>query len=102
SKLPFIKSDTAQTEYLFTIKCKEKVENHIRVLLIQHLGNDDKLMMRSLSSSDNGDPNNAIITAEITSISPQDLLMEKIAGRLTIEHDVMKVKWEITGTQTDV
>ena len=102
SKLPYIKSDTAQTEYLFTIKCKEIVENHIRVLLIQHLGNDDKLLMRSLTSSDNGDPHNAIITAEITSISPQDLLMEKVASRLTIERDVMKVKWEVVGAQTDV
>lgn len=102
SKLPYIKSDTAQTEYLFTIKCKEIVENHIRILLIQHLGNDDKLLMRSLTSSDNGDPNNAIITAEITSISPQDLLMEKVASRLTIERDVMKVKWEVVGAQTDV
>ncbi|WP_301922870.1 MgtC/SapB family protein [Ferruginibacter sp.] len=102
SKLPYIKSDIAQTEYLFTIKCKEIVENHIRILLIQHLGNDDKLLMRSLTSSDNGDPNNAIITAEITSISPQDLLMEKVASRLTIERDVMKVKWEVVGAQTDV
>lgn len=102
SKLPYIKSDTAQTEYLFTIKCKEIVENHIRILLIQHLGNDDKLLMRSLTSSDNGDANNAIITAEITSISPQDLLMEKVASRLTIERDVMKVKWEVVGAQTDV
>ncbi len=102
SKLPFIKSDTVQTEYLFTILCKEKIENYIRVLLIQHVANDDKLLMRSLTSSDNGDPNYAIITVEITAISPQDLLMEKVAGRLTKEQDVMKVKWEIVGAQNDI
>ncbi|SFQ45658.1 putative Mg2+ transporter-C (MgtC) family protein [Pseudarcicella hirudinis] len=102
SKLPFTKSDAAQTEYLFTIKCKEKVENHIRVLLMQHLGNDDRLLMRSLTSIENGDPCNTIITAEITTSSPQDNLIEKVASRLTIEHDVMKVKWEVVGLQTDV
>lgn len=102
SRLPFVKSATAQTEYLFTIKCKEKVENHIRVLLMQYLNNDDKLLLRSLSSSDNGDPNNAIITAEIKSASPQDNSMEKIASRITIEHEVTKVSWEVVGQQTDI
>lgn len=102
SRLPYIKSETAQTEYLFTIKCKEKVENHLRVLLMQYLNDDDKLLLRSLSSSDNGDPNNAIITAEIKSASPQDNLMERIASRLTIEHHVMKVSWEVVGQQTDI
>ena len=102
SRLPFIKPEAAQTEYLFTIKCKEKVENHIRVLLMQYLNNDERLLLRSLGSSDNGDPSNAIITAEITSASSQDYLMEKIASRLTIEQDVMKVSWEVVGQQTDL
>lgn len=102
SKLPFVKSETAQTDYVFTCKCKEQVENHIRVLLMQYMNNDDRLLLRSMSSSDNGDPSMTIITAEIRSVSPQDALMEKIAGRLTIEKDVVKVSWELVGEQTDI
>lgn len=65
SSLPFVKTASSQTDYLFTVKCKAQVENHIRVLLMQYLGNDNNLLLRSLTSTDNGDPNNAIITAEI-------------------------------------
>jgi putative Mg2+ transporter-C (MgtC) family protein len=102
SRLPIDKDTAAQTEYLFTIKCRERSENHIRVLLMQHLGNDDNLLLRSLTSSDNGNPSVAVITAEITAIIPQDSVMEKTAGRLTIERDVIQVKWEVAGVQTDI
>lgn len=102
SKIPFIKSEAAQTEYLFTVKCRERVENHIRVLIMQHLASDNNLLLRSLASSENGDPSNSIITAEIRSVSPQDALMERFAGRLTIEQDVLKVSWEVVGQHSDV
>lgn len=102
SRLPFLKSETAQTEYLFTVKCKQAIENHIRILMMQFLEKEDKLLLRSLTSSDNGDPSLAVITAEIKSVSPLDQLMEKMAGKLTIEQDVIKVSWEIIGQQTDV
>ena len=102
SKLPFVKSAAAQTDYLLVVKCKQEVENHIRVLMMQYVGNDEKLLLRSLTSSDNGDVTVAIITAEISSASPQDNLMEKIAGRMNIEHNVIKVSWEIVGHQTDI
>ncbi|WP_316751168.1 MgtC/SapB family protein [Pedobacter gandavensis] len=98
----FPKSESAQTEYLISIKCKELVENHIRVLLLQHLGNHEKLMLRALTSSDNGDPANAIITAELLAVGNQDELMEKMVSRLTIEAEVMRVSWELTGQQSEL
>lgn len=100
SHLPATKS--AQTEYLFTIKCKTEVENFIHELQMQQLGNDNRLLLKSLSSDDNDDPSNAIITAEIKTVSQQDNLMEKVASRLTIEEKVIKVSWEIIGTQADL
>lgn len=102
SRLPVIKSDLTQTEYLITIKCRENVENHIRVLLMQYLSNDDRLLLRSLSSNDNGDPAFTIITAEIRSVSPQESLLEKFASRITVEKEVSKVSWEVIGQQADV
>jgi putative Mg2+ transporter-C (MgtC) family protein len=98
----FQKYESAETEYLIVIKCKEEVENHIRVLLLQNIGNDNKLMLRALTSSDNGDPTNAIITAEIISAGNQNDLMEKMVSRLTIERAVMKASWELTGQQSEL
>jgi len=98
----FHKNESVQTEYLIAIKCKETIENHIRILLLQNLGNNDKLMLRALTSSDNGDPANAIITAEILAAGNQDDLMEKMVSRLTIEKEVMRVSWELTGQQSEI
>ncbi|MBN9298029.1 MAG: MgtC/SapB family protein [Filimonas sp.] len=102
SKQSFLHMPQEQTDYQLTIKCKQEVENHLRVLMIQYVGNDNSLLLRSLSSSDNGNPSLAIITAEIRSESLQDNLMERIAGRFTIEQHVVKVSWMVAGQQTDI
>lgn len=93
----FHKSESEDTEYLISIQCRESVENHIRVLLLQNLGNHDKLMLRALTSTDDGNPANALITAEIIAAGNKDDLMEKMVSRLTIESDVTRVSWELTG-----
>lgn len=102
NKLSFHTSTSVQTDYLFTIKCKPEVENHIRILLMQMLGNDEKLLMKSLSSDDADDLSSVIITTVITTLAAQDSLIEKAASRLTIEDKVVKVSWEIIGTQSDL
>nr|WP_314498546.1 MgtC/SapB family protein [uncultured Chryseobacterium sp.] len=102
NQLQSIKSFNIPTDYLFTIKCKTEVENHIRVMLIQSLGNENSLLLKSLTSHDNHDPSVAIITAEVKAMTSQDSLMEKMASRLNIEEKVIKVSWEIMGTQTDL
>lgn len=99
----FKSSANLQTEYLFKIKCKTEVENRLRVLLMQYLGTNENVLLKSLASDDFDDePQYALISAEIVAISQQDSLMEKIASRLTIEEEVLKVSWEILGTQNDV
>ncbi|TRX38160.1 MgtC/SapB family protein [Flavobacterium sp. ZT3R18] len=102
NQLQPIKSTNAATDYLITINCKTEVENHLRVMLMQNLGLHDTLLLKSLTSDDNEDPSIAIITAEIKAVSAQDNLIEKMASRLTIEEKVIKVSWEIIGTQTDL
>jgi putative Mg2+ transporter-C (MgtC) family protein len=102
NRLQSIKSLHTPTDYLFTIKCKAEVENHLRVMLMQSLGNEETILLKSLTSDDGDNPSIAIITAEIKAITPQDSLMEKVASRLTIEEKVIKVSWEIMGTQTEL
>ena len=103
SKITFFeKSETVQSEYLINIQCREKIENHLRILLMQYLGNDDKLMLRALTSSEAENPSVALIVAEIITVGKQDYLIEKMVSRLTIEQDVLKVSWEVIGHQTEL
>jgi putative Mg2+ transporter-C (MgtC) family protein len=87
---------------VLTIKSKQESENHVRILLIQHTNDDDKLILRSLKSTDNGDPFTVIITAEIFAIGNQDQKMERIAGRLTLEPGIAEVSWKVTGEENDL
>nr|WP_068892814.1 MgtC/SapB family protein [Pedobacter panaciterrae] len=101
SRLP-LKSQKIPVPYILIIKCRQDVENHIRVLLLQFTSNDDKLLLRSLKSTDDGDPSKAVITAEIFANNNEDVLMEKIAGRLTIEQQVSELSWNKAGDENDL
>ncbi|WP_306349773.1 MgtC/SapB family protein [Flavobacterium sp. '19STA2R22 D10 B1'] len=96
------KNENASTLYRIIINCKDNVENHIRVLLMQQLGNQDKILLRALSSSDNDTTNNTLIVAEIIAVGAQDYLMEQMVSRLTIEQDVTKVSWEFIGQESEL
>ncbi len=100
--LTFNKSVTTQTEYQLTICCGMAIENHIRVLLMQMLGNNEKLLLTSLSSDDTSDTKVVVITAVVKAIGQQDSLIERMASRLTIEEKVTKISWEIIGTESDL
>ncbi|MNG65966.1 putative Mg(2+) transport ATPase [compost metagenome] len=100
--IKFSKSAVAQTDYLVSIRCGIAIENHIRVLLIQMLGNEEKVLLTSLSSDDTVEANAAAITAVIKAVGQQDSLIERIASRLTMEEKVSKISWEIIGTEADL
>ncbi|WP_286925642.1 MgtC/SapB family protein [Flavobacterium sp. UBA4197] len=103
SVLTFIPKNTSlPADYKIIINCKNNVENHIRVLLIQQLGNNEKIVLRSLASSDNENQTSILIVAEITAAGIQDYIMEQMVSRLTIEQEVTKVSWEFTGQQAEI
>ena len=102
SLLTFHNTASVQTDYLFTIKCKPEVENHLRILLMRMLEESEKLLLKSLSSDEPNGAQYVMILAEIKAATPQDSALERLASRLTIEDKVAKVSWEITGTQTDL
>jgi putative Mg2+ transporter-C (MgtC) family protein len=96
SRLPLA---ATQVTYLFTVRARTEVENHVRVLLMQRLAGDDGLLLHSLDSSDNGDPSVAIVTAEILAHARRDNVIEKVASMLTVEQGVTQVRWRVTGEQ---
>lgn len=96
SGLPVIRDDQGTHHYSITIACKEQVENHIRVLLLRAIKNDQHMRLRSIKSGDNRLGGVTSIIAHITSIGNHDNEVEALAGNLTIEYGVTEVSWEVT------
>ncbi|MGY6520317.1 MAG: MgtC/SapB family protein [Mongoliitalea sp.] len=87
--------------YSFQIKCLDKVENHLRVMLLETLKSDGNLRLQSLKSRDNGNPKHAYVEARVVSQGNKDRVMEQLAGKLTLEYGVMEVSWEINNMETE-
>lgn len=102
SRIPIDKQTVTHLGYTLIIRCTQKVENHLRVLLLQFTNSDEKLLLRSLKSSDDGDTSSAVILAEILSSTNEDVTMEKIAGRLTVETEVSEVTWNRIQDENDL
>lgn len=99
--LPQQEQDAVVYQYIIRIRCKEQVENHLRVLILNALKDHEHLVLRSLKSSDNGNPAYAYIEAEIHAMGRHDSDIEKLAGVITIEYGVTEVSWQIAGEQND-
>lgn len=100
-KFSFQKHENGVFYYSFKIRCKEQVENHLRVLILNTLKKDNHLQLRSLKSSDNGNPAYTYVEAEILANGKHDHEMEKLAGLLTLEYGVTQVSWEINAQHND-
>lgn len=96
----FADKESVEYHYKFVACCKEDEENHIRVLFVQYIGNNNDLMLRSLSSRDADSSSSAIIEADIISFSKQDATIEKIASFLTLESRIYSIKWKIDNIDT--
>lgn len=90
------KGGNAPISYMLKIRCKEQIENHLRVMILNTTGNDPHLQMRSLRSSDDEILDYCFIVAEIYAQGKHDIVIEKLAAKLTIEYGVTQVSWETT------
>ncbi|MCD7973359.1 MAG: MgtC/SapB family protein [Candidatus Azobacteroides sp.] len=95
SKNTYLKKGSENYFYIFEIRCKEQIENHLRVMILNAIGTDPHIQLRSLKSTDDDVPTFCLISAMIYSYGKHDSLIEKLAARLTIEYGVTQVKWEI-------
>ncbi|MFQ3576133.1 MAG: hypothetical protein SNJ77_06825 [Cytophagales bacterium] len=99
NKINFQKPENATYIYSFRIRCKEEVENHLRVLILYALKHESNMQLRSLKSNDDVNPSFVFIEAEILANGKHDIQMEKLAGNITLESGVTQVSWEINGQQ---
>ncbi|MCS6818818.1 MAG: MgtC/SapB family protein [Chitinophagales bacterium] len=93
NKLPFQKEELGPLQYVIKLRCKEQVENHLRVMLLNEINSDEHLQLKALRSSDNGSPSHSHVEAVIAANSNHDAEIEKIAAKLTLEYGVTEVSW---------
>jgi len=92
------KKNYESLRYELRIRCKEQIENHLRVMMLNAISNDTHLQVRSLKSTDDDIPNYCYVTAEIYSQGQHDVTIEKLAAKLTIEYGVTEVSWEVNNS----
>ena len=98
-KSTFKNQEEGNFYYTFKIRCKEQVENHLRVLILETLRKDIHLQLRSLKSCDDSNPTYTNVEAEILANGKHDAEMEQLAAKLTIEYGVTEVSWKVNGQQ---
>jgi putative Mg2+ transporter-C (MgtC) family protein len=81
--------------YEINIKCSEKDEFHIRALLM-HMVAEDKILLSNLESNDTEIPGKVWVKANVLSIGKNDMCIEKIVSRISLEAGVVAVGWEVS------
>jgi putative Mg2+ transporter-C (MgtC) family protein len=88
----------ADITYLFRITARTEQEAHMRALLLHSLGGKP-LLLKSLKSDDVEHTNKVEVHAVLTSTGREDLLLEQIVSRLSLEPGVSGVSWEVVAEQ---
>jgi putative Mg2+ transporter-C (MgtC) family protein len=88
----------ADITYLFRIVGRADQESRMRALLLHSLGGQP-LLLKSLKSEDLESTGKVEVHAVLTSTGRQNLLLEQIVGRLSLEPGVTGVSWEIIAEQ---
>ncbi len=80
--------------YEIRVKCMNKDEFHIRYLLM-HMVKDEDIMLRNLESQDTEVDEKVNVKAEVVSIGKNDMCLEKIVSRISLESGVVSIGWKI-------
>lgn len=80
--------------YEINIKCSEQQEFHIRSLLM-HMVTEEKVLLSNLESNDIEIPGKVLVKANILSMGRNDMCMERIVSRISLESGVSAAGWEV-------
>jgi putative Mg2+ transporter-C (MgtC) family protein len=88
----------AQTEadyhYSVRVVCRSPEEAHVRALLLQSTGNG-QLSLRRLESNDIEENGRVEVIAQLTAHSKNDVALEQVVGRLSLEPTVSAASWSV-------
>jgi putative Mg2+ transporter-C (MgtC) family protein len=86
----------AETDFHYRVRvvCRSPEEAHVRALLLQSTGNG-QLSLRRLDSTDLEESGRVEVTAQLTSHSKNDAVLEQVVGRLSLEPTVSAANWSV-------
>ncbi len=84
----------ADFHYGVRVVCRSPEEAHVRALLLQGTGNG-QLSLRRLDSTDLEENGRVEVTAQLTSASKNDAVLEQVVGRLSLEPTVSAASWSV-------
>jgi putative Mg2+ transporter-C (MgtC) family protein len=88
------------TNYAVEITCKSAEEAHLRSLLLHSLSQAG-LGLRRLDSEDIPDTTKVVITAAVIAPKRNDVALEQIVGRLSLEPPVSAATWQVIASMVD-
>lgn len=84
----------SETVYRLEAVCRPEDEQRIRLLLARALVNSP-ISLRLLETSDLEAPNRLLVRAELAANGRQDLRLEELVSRLSIEQGVSAIRWRV-------
>ncbi len=87
-------STEEEFRYQVQIVCREPEESHIRALILQSMSTSS-LVLRSIHSEDVSGSQKAEVTAHIESATKNNVLIEQIVSRLSLEKGVTAATWRL-------
>ena len=97
NRQPIDNSDV-EVQYRVLLTCRGQDEAHIRALLLQSVAGIT-LLLRGLHSEDQYNPSKVEVRADLVSAGRNDLLLEQLVSRLSLEPGVSAVSWETIGQE---
>lgn len=89
-------TDTSEIHYHIIVGCKESVENKVRERILTQIKQQKSIQMRSLKSSDNGNPAFSFLKYELYCIGRKDDILEEITQSVSLQTGVSEATWELT------
>ena len=93
NRQPFTQTET-DVHYRVRVVCRNPEEAHVRALLLQSTSNG-QLSLRRLDSIDLEESGRVEVTAQLTSQSKSDAVLEQVVGRLSLEATVSAASWSV-------
>lgn len=86
----------AETDFHYRVRvvCRSPEEAHVRALLLQSTANG-QLSLRRLDSTDLEESGRVEVTAHLTAHSKNDVTLEQVVGRLSLEPTVSAASWSV-------
>jgi putative Mg2+ transporter-C (MgtC) family protein len=93
NRQPITQAET-DVNYSVRVVCRSPEEAHVRALLLQSTANGH-LSLRRLDSTDIEEGGRVEVTAQLTSPSKNDAVLEQVVGRLSLEPTVSAASWSV-------